>query len=286
MRAFNWNFPNLAKYSDSLANPIKKILNRFVFNALFDKEWDDLIFSDRNKNYGAYELRRIFNRNQLLGLIFTIVAFTGFILFVNITYDNSKPVKFEFEEMIEFKGFDANLLSVQPLKKEQKVEAPKEEEVKTEEVKNDLPPEVKEDVPEVLKDPVLSKIDSIKKLSDSKNGDSAKKTEAGADSGAVKEVYTEGPAGPYGGLVEFQKWVQAHIVKPQAAIDAGITGTIIVTFTIDKEGNIKNVKLMKGFGYGCDEEVIRVVSMAPKWKPLVRAGFAVESRFKVDVLIH
>ncbi|MBC7390590.1 MAG: energy transducer TonB, partial [Opitutaceae bacterium] len=89
-----------------------------------------------------------------------------------------------------------------------------------------------------------------------------------------------------GGLVEFQKWVQAHIVKPQAAIDAGITGSVFVSFVIDKDGNVKNVRMQKGFGYGCDEEVVRVVSLAPKWKPLVRAGFAVESRYSVQIFIH
>ena len=126
-----------------MTSRLKKLLYSFILNPFFEKDWDDLIFEGRNKEYGAYKLRRIFEKNQFLGLIFTVLVISLFIFWVYFAYDNSKPVKFEFEEMIEYKGFDANLLTVKPLEKEQKSEAPKKEESKPEEAINkDLPPEV------------------------------------------------------------------------------------------------------------------------------------------------
>jgi periplasmic protein TonB len=253
---------------------------------LFEKDWDDLIFTARNKNYGAYQLRRLAASYQSWALLATIAWFVLFILWIQLGYDDSNPLEYEFEKVVEFKGFDANLISVKPLKKEQSPPPPPEKtEDKPKEApkKDNLPPEVKRDVPEPEQKTVASVDTSVKKTE--KTGlSTGNKTEAGLDSGIV-ETYEEGPASPYGGLAEFMRWVQQNLVVPKEARDNGVHGTVYVHFTISEKGEVTKVTLSKGIGFGCDEAVMDVVKRAPKWKPAVRDGKVVSQRFIIPIKI-
>ncbi len=62
---------------------------------------------------------------------------------------------------------------------------------------------------------------------------------------------------------------------PQQAISEKVEGRVIVRFIIDKNGNIRQPKVMKGIGYGCDEEALRLISLMPNWKPGFQGGEAV-----------
>lgn len=64
-----------------------------------------------------------------------------------------------------------------------------------------------------------------------------------------------------GGKVAFRKFVDAHIRVPEAAIQNHIEGTVYLTAEIDDNGNITDVVVEKGLGYGCDEEAVRLVRM-------------------------
>jgi len=243
------------------------------------------VFQKRNTSYGAYELRRQFAKNQFGSLIVTLSVFIGLLLWVYVSYDNSKAYDFEFEQMVEFKGFDANLISVKPLKKEQAPPLKVPEEKPIVEVKNkNLPPEVKKDKPEPEVPKEVS-ADTSQKVSEKTGTDDGKKYEAGLDSGIVKPIYEEGPASPYGGLAEFMKWVQQNLKVPKEAMDNNVHGTVYVHFTIDTTGIIIRVTLSKGLGYGCDEAVMEVVRRAPPWKPAIRDGIPVVQRFIIPVRI-
>jgi TonB family protein len=54
---------------------------------------------------------------------------------------------------------------------------------------------------------------------------------------------------------------------PDSAKQAGIEGKVILEFRIDTFGIITNIKILKGIGFGCDEEAIRIISTMPRWKP-------------------
>ena len=62
------------------------------------------------------------------------------------------------------------------------------------------------------------------------------------------------------------KWLSENIKYPQIAVGTGISGTVIVSFVIEKNGSISNVQLLKDIGGGCGDEAIRVVKLMPKWK--------------------
>ncbi len=79
------------------------------------------------------------------------------------------------------------------------------------------------------------------------------------------------------------RFLAENIVYPQKALDHGIQGTVYVSFIIEADGAISNVKLLKGIGGGCDEESIRVVKLLAKWKPGMQAGKNVRVLFNMPI---
>lgn len=247
-----------------------------------------MVFRSRNKAYGAYELRRLSTNYQLWSVGITTLIFTSFILFVHWSHlEEKKPYEFEFEKMVEFKGFDANLITVQPVQKEQAPPPPtKKEEIV--EPKKDLPPEVVKDKPiETTKDKKDIPVDTTSKKAEKEGKDSTKEFKAGADSGATLVKYEEGPASYYGGITEFNKWVSMNLRCPREVIEGMmVEATVEVFFVIDVEGNVTNVRILKGFNMECDQEVVKVIMSSPRWKPRVVNGIATPQRYKVGIRIN
>jgi protein TonB len=83
---------------------------------------------------------------------------------------------------------------------------------------------------------------------------------------------------PIGGYSAFNKYVAESLRYPRSALRLGITGRVFVKFVVEKDGSITDVEVIKGIGAGCNEEAVRVVSNAPKWKPGRQRGRAVRVR--------
>ncbi len=94
----------------------------------------------------------------------------------------------------------------------------------------------------------------------------------------------EESASPVGGINAFNAFVSQHIVYPNQARRMGIEGRVFVEFIVEKDGSITNVKALKGIGAGCDEEAVRVVSMAPKWNAGKQRGRAVRQRMVLPII--
>jgi protein TonB len=87
-----------------------------------------------------------------------------------------------------------------------------------------------------------------------------------------------------GGTAGLMRYVRQNISYPSVAREIGVEGTVYVSFVINETGNVESAKVMKGIGYGCDEEVIRVVNKMPRWKKVGRnAGRPVKVRFNIPV---
>lgn len=102
---------------------------------------------------------------------------------------------------------------------------------------------------------------------------------------AEEEIFTiveQMPSYPGGDEAMF-KYLSKNINYPQIAADAGITGRVYITFVIEKDGNVTDVKVLKGIGGGCDEEAIRVVKQMPKWIPGKQRGKSVKVQFNLPV---
>ncbi len=77
----------------------------------------------------------------------------------------------------------------------------------------------------------------------------------------------EKPSFNGGGPSEFSKWVNKNLVYPTSAAENGIQGVVTLHFTVDKTGQVKNVRVLRGVDSSIDKEAVRVVQSSPKWVP-------------------
>jgi len=95
-------------------------------------------------------------------------------------------------------------------------------------------------------------------------------------------IVEEMPSFP-GGEAELFKYLGKNIKYPEMANSAGISGVVYVTFVVDKDGKIKDVKVLRGIGGGCDEEAVRVVKNMPAWKAGKQRGKAVTVQYNLPI---
>lgn len=102
----------------------------------------------------------------------------------------------------------------------------------------------------------------------------------------VEEIFevVEEPAAPEGGYKEFYAYVSKNMKYPRRAMDIGVSGKVYVQFIVDKDGTITNATTVRGIGYGCDEEAVKVLMGAPKWKPGKQRGRPVKQRMIMPIV--
>jgi TonB family protein len=86
-----------------------------------------------------------------------------------------------------------------------------------------------------------------------------------------------------GGQEALIKYIVENVKYPAEAKSKGIQGTVFVQFVVEIDGAVTNVKVLRGIGYGCDEEALRVVSAMPKWTPGKQKGNAVRVQFNLPI---
>ncbi|MBW8049658.1 MAG: energy transducer TonB [Cytophagales bacterium] len=82
-------------------------------------------------------------------------------------------------------------------------------------------------------------------------------------------VYTkvEHPPDFPGGMKKMYKFIKNNIQYPAKALENKVKGNVFVAFIIEKNGSLSNIQILQGIGYGCDEEVRRVIKLMPLWIP-------------------
>jgi protein TonB len=95
-------------------------------------------------------------------------------------------------------------------------------------------------------------------------------------------VVEEDPEFP-GGLDALSKFIADNIKYPQLAKENNITGKVFVSFVVEKDGRVGQVKILRDIGGGCGNEAVRVVKMMPRWKPGKQRGKAVRTQFNLPV---
>jgi protein TonB len=86
-----------------------------------------------------------------------------------------------------------------------------------------------------------------------------------------------------GGEAALYKFLAENIKYPQMAKESGIQGRVFVTFVVERDGRVTDVKVLRGIGGGCDEEAIRVVADMPKWAPGKQRGKPVRVQYNLPV---
>lgn len=86
-----------------------------------------------------------------------------------------------------------------------------------------------------------------------------------------------------GGIDKLRQFLSATINYPRLAIENNVNGKVVATFIVEKDGTISTIKILKSLGFGCDEEVIRILNLSSKWKPAQLNGKPVRSIYTLPV---
>lgn len=86
-----------------------------------------------------------------------------------------------------------------------------------------------------------------------------------------------------GGELKMMEFIDNHLIYPEKAEKAEIEGRVFICVVVEKDGSLTNIKVLRGFGYGCEEEAVRVVEMMPKWKPGKQRGKEVRVAYIIPV---
>jgi len=95
-------------------------------------------------------------------------------------------------------------------------------------------------------------------------------------------IVEESPV-PIGGMAAFYQYVFNNIKYPEQALSLKIEGRVFIQFVVGKDGNLTDIKVIRGIGGGCDEEAIRVVKGAPRWKPGKQRGKPVKVKMVLPI---
>ena len=241
---------------------------------------NEIVFADRNKEYGAYTLRRDYDKRMVIILV-------SFIATLALSFGIFAYVKSIPEEVIEIKPVDVS--TIPPAKPEEELPPPPPEPPVPilEKLTQFLPPvivnEEVDEVPPIQENLEDKKISTINQEgSDDSFNASVGPAETVVEAPKVEQIYEaveEDAEFPGGKPSDF---VSSHF-NPDAAAD--VEGKIIVRFVVELDGSISNVDVARGLSPEANREAIRVIRSMPRWKPGKNNGKAVRSRFSLPILI-
>ena len=100
------------------------------------------------------------------------------------------------------------------------------------------------------------------------------------------QLVEEKPSFNGGDANEFSKWVNSKLVYPEIAKENGVQGRVTLQFTVEADGRVTNVKVLRGVDESLDKEAVRVVSSSPKWKPGKQRDRAVKVTYTFPVIFQ
>jgi protein TonB len=100
------------------------------------------------------------------------------------------------------------------------------------------------------------------------------------------QLVEEKPSFNGGDANEFSKWVNSKLVYPEIAKENGVQGRVTLSFTVEKDGSVTNVRVLRGVDPSLDEEAVRVVKSSPKWKPGKQRDRAVKVTYTFPVIFQ
>ena len=105
---------------------------------------------------------------------------------------------------------------------------------------------------------------------------------ATSEADTVYQIVEEMPQFP-GGENALMEYVSKNVVYPEEAKEKEIQGRVFISFVVEKDGSIGEVKVLRGIGGGCDEEAVRVIKGMPKWKPGMQKGKPVRVSYQIPI---
>ena len=267
---------------------------------LISRDWTEMVFEGRNKEYGAYRLRKNAGKRNLYSLITIFIAalaIWGGISLVKFVESRTKSVA-------QTSVAELSTLN-QPKKKAEVKQQKKVKLEQPEKVVERVKSSVKFTAPVIKKDDEVKPEDELKtqeelmntktaigaldvKGNDDANGEVLKLKEAVAqpepkpEVEKVFDVVEQMPSFP-GGPSALMEWLSNNVKYPVVAQENGVQGRVVVSFVVERDGSITDVKVVRGVDPSLDKEASRVVRAMPRWIPGKQNGSAVRVKYNVPV---
>ncbi|MES2278289.1 MAG: TonB family protein [Bacteroidota bacterium] len=255
-------------------------------------EWLEIVFNNRNKSYGAYELRKQNPKSTVKALVITLILF---VVAVSAPTIINKIKGFIPKAKEKVKIVEVVLPPPPPDAAKKPPPPPPEPPKPKVEQMRFPPPVVKPDNEVKEKDPP-----TVEEL---KVADPGPKDQKGDPTAAIRidepvgnsdtkavtedvnEIFTavEQSAEFPGGLDKFGAYLGKNIRYPAVARENNVQGKVFLQFVVERDGSLTDIKVVRGIGSGCDEEAVRVIKASPKWKPGMQNGRAVRQQYTVPI---
>ncbi|NVO84852.1 energy transducer TonB [Hymenobacter terrestris] len=262
---------------------------------------DDIVFEGRNKAYGAYALRQLYGRH-LFRAVALAVALAALLIALPLGISYLWPAVVVVPPIVAT-GPVIDILPPPTIEQPPVVTPPPSSQatitLRTE-ISENLPPTVVDDTqpqkpqqPDVaapnINGPVA--LGNINRDGTGGFADTADPGTPGNDSAAnsaapaVTKPFVSVEVMPEfaGGQAALAKYLQRNLRYPTSALRAGVGGRVYIAFTVNTDGSIADVEVLKGLGYGTDEEAIRVIRQMPVWKPGYQNNRAVPVRYNLPI---
>ena len=244
--------------------------------------FDDIVFENRNKEYGAYSLRKKYNRNVIIALIIGILILGTAVIapYLNAKAAENKAKKAERQVEIKMENLDRPAEQVAPpppppppppdaVQQARYVPPVVVDSVKPEEVSQLMSADQAQ--VEVQNTEVVEEVAVV-----------AEEVKENVDDAEPFVVVEEMPMFP-GGETELLKYISDHTQYPEVAKENNVQGKVIVRFCVTSKGGVDKVEILKSVDPELDKEAIRVVKTLPAFKPGKQGGKPVPVWYMVPI---
>ena len=276
---------------------------------LYDPKWVDMVFAGKNKEYGAYQLRKGTSGRNIKSLLILVIAAAlvgGFLAWKVIEQKQAEEQQAYMEAM--------ELAKLQEQAKKEEKKKPEKVQPKIE-AKKEIPvarETQKFTAPVIKKDELVKEENQVKQMdkldekvavgTENKEGVKDRTIEAVRSdiatvapppppapkpevSTKVFDVVEEMPSFP-GGNGALMSYLASNIKYPVVAQENGVQGRVIVSFVVERDGSISDVRVARSVDPSLDREAQRVVKSMPRWKPGKQNGSAVRVKYTVPVVFR
>ena len=275
---------------------------------LYDPKWVEMVFAGKNKEYGAYQLRKGTSGRNIKALLILVIAAAlvgGFLAWKVIEQKQAEEQQAYMEAM-----------ELAKLQKQAEKEKKKPEKVQPKvEMKKEIPvarETQKFTAPVIKKDELVKEENQVKQMdkldekvavgTENKEGTKSRLAEAVRSdiavaapppppapkpevSNKVFDVVEEMPHFP-GGPAALQAFLSSNTKYPVVAQENGVQGRVIVSFVVERDGSITDVRVVRSVDPSLDREASRVVRSMPRWSPGKQNGSTVRVKYTVPVVFR
>ncbi len=261
-------------------------------------DWCDIVFTGKNKSYGAYALRQSSSKRHILAF-FVVLIFVGVVAGLPSFLNAVNPPKEYVQNVTDI--YTIGILD-EPEQEEQIIEPlitpPPTPIINAQQF---TPPVVTPDELVNSERELLSQQDLNESTAVISTVTYETNNTVGIDPGELereqRQIINQPPQEPNkvhehvevmpqfpGGNAELMRYLSANIKYPTIAAENGIEGRVVLKFVVGKDGGISNIQVVRALDPSCDKEAVRVVKGMPKWIPGMQNGHAVAVYFTLPVL--